>query len=146
MENQLATVNIPGDGNCLFRAIAHQINDLFGVTFDYKAIRRDLARYADENQQETNMRHAIMSNLNDDKSNVNEQIRKYLKSQYSDGVWGGADILISAAEYYSINVKVFQGIPLREIACFTPKISSDAVGTIGLIYTAVIIMIVSKAI
>lgn len=124
---------IPGDGNCLYRAIAYQINDLFGITFDHLAIRRDLAKYVEDNQHNDNIHQAIRSNLNDTLTDLQTQINKYLQAQYKEGTWGGTDILIAAAEYYSINVKIFQGYPLKETIQFSPK-NNDAAGCIGLIF------------
>ncbi|XP_064292364.1 uncharacterized protein LOC135309828 [Plodia interpunctella] len=124
---------IPGDGNCLYRAIAYQTNDLFGITFDHLAIRHDLAKYVEDNQHNDNIHQAIRSNLNDTLTDLQTQINKYLQAQYKEGTWGGTDILIAAAEYYSINVKIFQGYPLKETIQFSPK-NNDAAGCIGLIF------------
>ncbi|GBP21959.1 Putative ubiquitin thioesterase 232R [Eumeta japonica] len=100
-------IKIKGDGNCLYRAIAHQINNLLGLTFDHKMVRKDLARFVQENQNDQRIRLALTNNIVDEdlpNQTLEEKIETYIKKQFTDGFWGSEDILIAAAEYYLVNV------------------------------------------
>lgn len=124
---------IEGDGNCLFRAIAHQINELFYLTLDHKAVRQDLARYVEENQDDPEMKAAISSNFpNSDQPYHTMQYSTYIANQYFDKTWGGTDILLAAANFYIVNVIVHR--PNGTSLIIKPQEHEEAVGTINLLY------------
>lgn len=125
---------VRGDGNCLYRAIAHQINELFYLTFDHKAVRQDLARYVEENQEEPGMKAAICSNFPENEQPYRaSQYSKHIANQYKDGTWGGTDILIAAANFYLVSVVVHR--PNETSIIIKPQIPEDVVGNINLYYS-----------
>lgn len=117
-------IKMLGDGNCLFRALAHQINELFHLTFDHAAIRRDLARYVNEHHQDLNIELAI--NIQDETGRS-----RYLKSLYNDGIWAGEEVIIAAANYYIINVNVHQKDCMLT---YRPEKPAEPVGDINIFF------------
>lgn len=107
--------HMAGDGNCLYRAIADQINSVLGLTFDYSMVRRDLASYVRDNKLDPRINLALKNNISDTNdlpgyhSNLapDEKIDVYIDHQFRDGFWGGEDIIIAAAEYYLVNVNIY---------------------------------------
>lgn len=108
--HHIQIVKIPGDGNCLFSAIAHQINNLFGITFNHTMVRYDLVKYIEENKKEERIWLALLNNIQDVPDNTGisaeDKIEHYIRNLYTDGIWGGEDILIAASEYYLVNVHI----------------------------------------
>ncbi|GBP61357.1 hypothetical protein EVAR_50839_1 [Eumeta japonica] len=74
-------------------------------------VRKDLAKFVQENQNDQRIRLALINNIADEElpnQTLEEKIETYIKKQFTDGFWGGEDILIAAAEYYLVNVHIIQ--------------------------------------
>lgn len=103
-------VRMTKDGNCLFRAIAHQINNVMGLTFDHVSVRKDLASYVREHRNDDRIRLALLNNIQEFFPNSNlsqeQRITKYITMQFNKTFWGGEDILIAASEFYLVNLHV----------------------------------------
>lgn len=129
-------ITIPKDGNCLYRAIANRYSEIFGNTFDHRAVRRDLAKFVDNNQDQVIMRAAILSNLEPYRQSPND-IKQYIKAQYIDGTWGGADIILAAAEYYGMNITIHHVNTTNNnitVQTFTPNRVEDAVAETNVLF------------
>ena len=44
-EKHLKIVPVPGDGNCMFHAISHQLNHILGLTVSHEELRRMIVDY-----------------------------------------------------------------------------------------------------
>ncbi|GBP72107.1 hypothetical protein EVAR_55150_1 [Eumeta japonica] len=74
-------------------------------------VRKELAKFVQENQNDQRIRLALINNIADEElpnQTLEEKIETYIKKQFTDGFWGGEDILIAAAEYYLVNVHIIQ--------------------------------------
>lgn len=119
----MQTIKMQADGNCLLRAIAHQINELLGLTFDHEAIRRDVVRYIKDHRDDDIFKLATIHN-------TPEEYNKYIAQLSKHGVWGGEASIIAACEFYLVNITVHQNATTP--ITYRPRNPKDAVGSINI--------------
>ncbi|GBP73675.1 hypothetical protein EVAR_103957_1 [Eumeta japonica] len=56
---------------------------------------------------------------------LKEKIETYIMKRFTNGFWGGEDILIAAAEYYLVDVHVIQENADRIIYCPLPPVQQN---------------------
>ncbi len=86
--------NIPGDGNCLFRAVARQMG--FGQDGYHRILRRVTGRWMRQHTEQL-----MASGLLDGPEEVDET--------ELEGAWPGQAAIIALANIFSINIAVIQG-------------------------------------
>ncbi|KRX43458.1 OTU domain-containing protein 6B [Trichinella murrelli] len=101
---QLKRVRIPGDGDCLYSAIKHQLS-LRGIVTDVKELRLQASNIIRENGE------YFMPYLSDHESDnqlVADQLEEYCKQVQTEGVWGGHPELMALSMYFCVPVEVIQ--------------------------------------
>jgi len=88
--------NITGDGNCLFRAVAHQLKGDDSQFASYRQIAVDYMKLYPER---------FSFNLRKDQDGSFEQ---YLKNMEKDGVWGGYLELYALSQALKVQIWLFQ--------------------------------------
>lgn len=116
---------IPGDGNCLFGALVHQI---FGITPDQplfstyslqlreavvREIRGRLWLYFDHVS-------SFAEELYQDDTPAALKVERYLEALQFDGFWGGAESLAAVCNFLQVSITVYQDNGKIE---FTPTVS-----------------------
>lgn len=114
-ERVLQTAKITGDGNCMFRALAHQLfceklNSAIqnGST---KKLRADAVRYINENFEQ--FIHEIKGcvfdlNEKDEIDVIQDECHSYVDHILSeDGSWGGSESIEAVYSIYSVNILLF---------------------------------------
>ncbi|KAL1228451.1 Deubiquitinase OTUD6B [Trichinella pseudospiralis] len=101
---QLKRVRIPGDGDCLYSAIKHQLS-LRGIVTDVKELRLQASKIIRENGE------YFMPYLSDHESDnqlVADQLEEYCKQVQTEGVWGGHPEIMALSMYFCVPVEVIQ--------------------------------------
>ncbi|KRZ09388.1 OTU domain-containing protein 6B [Trichinella zimbabwensis] len=101
---QLRRVRIPGDGDCLYSAIKHQLS-LRGIVTDVKELRLQASNIIRENGE------YFMPYLSDHESDnqlVADQLEEYCKQVQTEGVWGGHPEIMALSMYFCVPVEVIQ--------------------------------------
>lgn len=113
---RIKVLHIPGDGNCLFTAICHQLN---GYTVPSDTISTAARRLRDivvrsvwDNRQMTRIRNAILSRVSDEwptqvNANYDQQVRTVLQNLQLDGFWGGEETITAVMEIFNVSIKIF---------------------------------------
>jgi hypothetical protein len=115
----LKIVPIAGDGNCLFRALAHQ---LFGSDARHIEVRRACVA---EMERDPDSYRPFLSDSEGVESRAD--FFKYLEDMRLPRRWGGHTELVAASRAYNVNVVVHRlGQPVRkEAAPLSGKASRD---------------------
>ena len=100
LDTNLKLFEIGDDGNCLFRAMSHQ---LYGTEEYHDIIRK---RCCDYIQLERNYFRMFIANI---KGTLN--ISDYLKNMRKDRIWGGNLELMAFAELYRKTIHVYRSGP-----------------------------------
>lgn len=132
-------ITIPGNGNCLFASLCHQI---FGYDISSNAhreavasLRREVVAFLWANKGLTKVRHAVITRISDEwpylrDANYSDKLAKVLGYLQGDGHWGGEETLISVMELYNVSVTVYyqnsmvqtfvpaSGLPLKDLKIY----------------------------
>jgi hypothetical protein len=107
-EHGLRIVEMAGDGNCLFRSIAHQLENNPNLHMQY---RQSIIKYI------ISKRKHFELFLEDD-----EKFEDYIERMKLFGTWGGHHELYAAAQCLRINIEVFQWNAPKYIILYDPTI------------------------
>lgn len=107
-EYGLQIVEMAGDGNCLFRSIAHQLENNPTLHMQY---RQRIIKYI------ISKRKHFELFLEDD-----EKFDDYIERMKLFGTWGGHHELYAAAQCFRINIEVFQWNAPKYIILYDPTI------------------------
>lgn len=110
----LEIVEMAGDGNCLFRSIAHQLENNPSLHMKY---RQEVTRYI------ASKRKHFELFLEDD-----ELFDDYIARMRVFGTWGGHPELYAASQLYKINIAVYQWQAPKYVINFDPSIHEDRSG------------------
>ena len=86
-------ITMAGDGNCLFRALSHQLHGDYGER--HSDVRKEICDYLEAHKDEFSM--ALL--LNDEDKDVCN-FEKYVKEMRTNRVWGGNVEIACAARLY----------------------------------------------
>lgn len=128
---------IPGDGNCLYGSLVHQLWRIHPTDprFSEAALQmrtvlvefiRNLPRYWDHLLPFAE--DLIKSDCLDDY----DRLRKYLTLLARDGIWGGEESLSAACEVFAVNIVVWQQCTGQPITYYSSQTSTT---TVTLCYT-----------
>ena len=87
-------VEVKGDGNCMFRSIADQLE---GNNHNHSTIRHDVMTYIEEQRED------FEPFMEDD-----EKFDDYISRMRGDCEWGGHQELYAASQHFSINIIIHQ--------------------------------------
>ena len=93
----LILVNVPGDGNCQFRAVADQLSTL-GITITYQKLRNQAADYIRDNNL-----YKVFEGPEAEPSQAD-----YLTRMRNNREWGDAYTLLALAETHKLTIIVVQ--------------------------------------
>eukprot|EP01024_Parvocaulis_polyphysoides_P027203 TRINITY_DN2471_c0_g1_i1.p1 TRINITY_DN2471_c0_g1~~TRINITY_DN2471_c0_g1_i1.p1 ORF type:complete len:277 (+),score=25.22 TRINITY_DN2471_c0_g1_i1:75-905(+) len=95
----LQIVPMPGDGNCVYRSIAHQLQQMDPKynNFDYKIVKDVIFWHIKDNED-------FFVNLIED-----GKVDEYIAIQSREGAWAGVCELQSAGRAFKVNVHVYRG-------------------------------------
>ena len=93
-QNGLVIHRVLGDGNCLFRSIAHQ---LFGSDTEYMEVRADIISYMKARRDHFGLF------IEDD-----EPFDDYITRMSDNGEWGGNQEIFAASQCFCINICIYQ--------------------------------------
>lgn len=111
-EYGLHIVEMAGDGNCLFRSIAHQLENNPNLHMQY---RQRIIKYI------ISKRKHFELFLEDD-----EKFEDYIERMKLFGTWGGHHELYAAAQCFRINIEVFQWNAPKYIILYDPTIHGQS--------------------
>lgn len=114
-ERVLQVTKINGDGNCLFRALAHQLFceklNTAAQNKSTKKLRADVVQYINENFEQ--FAHELKGCVFDSKTKndihvIEDECQIFVDSILSkDGSWGGSETIKAVSFMYSVNILLF---------------------------------------
>ena len=104
-DSNLVLFEIEDDGNCLFRAMSHQLNCLFRAVADqvygdpnlHSTVRKGCAKFTKEEKH-------FYEEFIEDITNFS----KYIEDLCEDGAWAGNFELIAISEAYNCRLEVYE--------------------------------------
>lgn len=96
VQMKLERVDVPGDGNCMFRALS-----LYTV-YNYRQLRRLLVQFVLDNRS----LFQVAIETPDDHNEHFKSVEHWASSMLRDGVWGDANCLQAFGLYFQCNVFV----------------------------------------
>lgn len=93
-------IEMESDGNCLFRAISHQLYQDHGSKHD--VIRHEVCNYLEKNEKD----FGVYLLMDEDEEDVRE-FQSYVSEMREDGTWGGDVEIVCAARLYRRNIMIF---------------------------------------
>lgn len=93
-------IEMESDGNCLFRAISHQLHQDYGAKHDI--IRHEVCNYLEKNEKD----FSVYLLMDEDEEDVRE-FESYVREMREDGTWGGDVEIVCAARLYRRNIMIF---------------------------------------
>lgn len=111
----LQTIDIPKDGNCMYRAIVHQLHDVVrSANVDAKTqageLRTEVMSFIQENKSHFKMH--LLGQFYDkfpDKSEIgtkDDQCSEMISILFKDGQWGGSETLHAVVLLYKVNILI----------------------------------------
>lgn len=106
-------IRIPGDGNCLFNALIHQLCFLDGVSRweSHQDLRIEVVKFIRENLDRFSfqLQDSIFDALNIkvDNNNANSLVQVFLDKLCTEGFWGGAEVIAAFCELTLLQVNVY---------------------------------------
>lgn len=112
IENQSYDINITevkSDGNCMFRAIVHQLLFVKCNTTQHDSLtvelRRKVVRHIEANLED--FKRVIQLRIGCGKDAIDDQLVKFLNDLRQNGNWGGMETLYAVKDIYRVNIVVF---------------------------------------
>lgn len=101
-------INIKQDGNCMFGAVAHQLNYVKNNSEEHKSLtvrlREDVVNHIEKNLNW--YRHAIKGRVECDDA-TDEVCSVFLQELSQDGFWGDSETLMAVSKMFGVNILVF---------------------------------------
>ena len=91
---KLMIKEIEGDGNCLFRALSHQLTTL-SARISHSELRMEIVNYIKSNEPEF-------------KSFLDQDLDEYLSQMSTDGCFGGHLELVACSKLYNCTILIHQ--------------------------------------
>ncbi|KAL9961337.1 hypothetical protein ACROYT_G030255 [Oculina patagonica] len=110
-----------GLGNCMFFALAEQLEIVKGVKISAEELRVNLVKFLTENSNLPNGTH-LFRFVDHDR---HPTWRDYLESMAKDGTWGDHLMLQAAANYYSTAIRVVSSLGRENESLICPVNPSD---------------------
>ena len=99
----LSLKEIEGDGNCLFRALSHQLS-LHSIKIKHSQLRLDIVNF--------------IAKTDDFKSFVTEDYDRYLENMRQNGTFGGNLELVACSKLFNVTISIHQaGQKVWKIEC-----------------------------
>lgn len=120
-------LRIPGDGDCLFGSVVHQVYGVTPTHHLFRHYKRQLREAAVNEIMENFELYAdqlviFAEESIQENSSMEVKVRKYLENMWSDGVWVGADTIAALCNCLQIAITVYQDNGKIE---FTPTRSEN---------------------
>lgn len=137
---RLMIQRIPGDENCLFGAICHQIYDIQVKTEQYKAavlnLRNEVVNYLRQNCEITRIKNCIISRIADEfpqynLSNYQDKVTRFTRFLSINNNWGGEETIIACVEMMNISLNIHYELGAPRL--FNPTIGTSS-RTINIVY------------
>ena len=109
----LSLKEIAGDGNCLFRALSHQLS-LHSMEINHSQLRLDIVNF--------------ISKTDDFKSFVTEDFDRYLENMRQNGTFGGNLELVACSKLLNVTISIHQ------VGQKVWKIESDGGKELNIVY------------
>ena len=103
----------PGDGNCMFHALAAQLRIAKGINITHTELRARVVTYLAEN-----INTPDGSQMEDWIENRNWD--EYLDHMRRDGVWGDEITLIAVANMFTVEITIISSLPGNSVRILTP--------------------------
>ena len=111
-----------GGGNCLFLAIAQQLEKVFGMVKSHKEIRKEIVKFLSKNPTLGTVQFpAFVSG--------HSSWQAYLHAMSQDGIWGDHLTLIAAANLYHMSIGIVSSVADAEPVIIDPETGTSQ-GTI----------------
>lgn len=105
-------IEMESDGNCLFRAISHQLYQDYGAKHD--VIRHEVCNYLEKNEKD----FGVYLLMDEDEEDVRE-FQSYVSEMREDGTWGGDVEIVCAARLYRRNIMIFSASGCYSVGFYT---------------------------
>jgi len=118
-------VEMPSDGNCLFRALSDQLYGDYGQRY-FHMVRNDICDYMESRESE--FVHFLVLDDNDAKKLGEEDAKSYqhyMDQMRRDGEWGGNVELVAAARLYQRDITVYSPGGAFSIECGSMNTAQD---------------------
>lgn len=135
----LQLVKIPGDGNCLFASLCHQVF-AYGVNSNAHReavanLGQDVVTFLWTNKDLTKVRHAVMTRISDEwpslrRASYEAKLNTVLGYLQVSGHWGGEETLVAVMELFQVSITVYyqdsmvstfvpiSGTPIKDLKVF----------------------------